>query len=165
MIEIKEMLEEDLPFFCEVRNSCAREFLHNPRLFTLEETKNWFQNTSPKYYIIYFNEIKIGYFRTSDYDSTAKRIYIGCDLHEGYRNKGLGYAAYKNFIHKIFNNLNLDKIQLEVLSTNVVAKKLYHKLGFVKKPEQDKLVDREGVVVVSEFWVLEKVKFYGDKTE
>lgn len=160
MLKIKEMVHDDLPFFCEVRNSCAREFLHNPNVFTQEETVEWFDKTRPKYFIIYHNEEKIGYFRTSNHDEIQKTIYIGCDIQEKYRNKGYGFSSYNLFINKIFNDFDLAKIQLEVLSTNYVAKKLYTKLGFEQKPERSVLIKRMDELVTSEFWELEKYKFF-----
>jgi hypothetical protein len=58
MIFLKEMMESDLPFFLEVRNECAIEFLHDSRLFTIEESIQWFRTTNPNYYIIEYNNKK-----------------------------------------------------------------------------------------------------------
>ena len=89
MIGLRKMIESDLPFFSEVRNECAIEFLHDSRLFTPQQTLEWFQTTNPNYYIIEYNNEKIGYFRTSNYNPNEKSIYIGCDIHVDYRGKGL----------------------------------------------------------------------------
>jgi RimJ/RimL family protein N-acetyltransferase len=79
------------------------------------------------------NGNRIGYFRTSNYSEDNKNIYIGADLHSDYRGKGLGYTSYAQFIPYLFNSLKLNKISLEVLSTNMNAIKLYKKLGFVEE--------------------------------
>jgi RimJ/RimL family protein N-acetyltransferase len=103
--------------------------LHNNSLYTLEQTINWFNNTNPEFYTIYYNDEKIGYFRTSNLIENQS-IYIGADLHISYRGKGLSYVSYCEFIPFIINKHNLKSIYLEVLSSNIIAKKLYDKLGF-----------------------------------
>lgn len=131
-IEILPLKHEDLEFFSEVRNSCAVEFLHDSRKFTLEETTSWFEKTKPDYYVARVEDEKIGYFRTSNLDNIKKTIYIGCDIHEKYRGRGIGFRCYQEFIPLISSKYNLSTIYLEVLSTNSVAIKLYKKLGFIE---------------------------------
>ena len=127
----REMQENDLIFFNSIRNECSNEFLHDSRVFTIEDSKKWFIDCSPKYYIINYDGNDIGYFRTSNYSKINKNIYVGCDLHKDWRGKGISYLAYLEFIPTLFENLNLHKISLEVLSINVVAYNLYKKIGFV----------------------------------
>lgn len=154
MINLREMVESDLPFFSEVRNECAIEFLHDSRLFTLQQTLEWFQTTNPNYYIIEYNNEKIGYFRTSNYNPEENSIYIGCDIHVDYRGKGLAYESYLKFIPFIRKEVNVSTINLEVLSTNIRAKKLYEKLGFVFYPEKSEIILKNNEEVLSEFWSL-----------
>jgi RimJ/RimL family protein N-acetyltransferase len=132
-IKIFPMKESDLEFLCEVRNECAPEFLHTSETYTLEQTKEWYNKTSPLFFIIKRREEKIGYFRTSNYSKTNKNIYIGADIHKNFRGKGFGYTSYVMFIPYLFETLDLNKISLEVLSTNTNAIKLYEKLGFVQE--------------------------------
>jgi len=132
-VEISKLTEDDLEFLCEVRNDCAPDYLHTSETYTLEQTIEWFNKTSPMFYLIKKNGNRIGYFRTSNYSEDNKNIYIGADLHSDYRGKGLGYTSYAQFIPYLFNSLKLNKISLEVLSTNMNAIKLYKKLGFVEE--------------------------------
>ena len=169
-IGIREMVEFDLPFFTEVRNECANEYLHDSRTFLSEETLDWFLTTRPNYYIIEFNNKKIGYFRTSNYNPDENSIYIGCDIHKDYRGKGLGYESYLKFIPFISKKFNLKKINLEVLSTNTRAKNLYKKLGFVFNHEKSKIILKNNDEVLSEFWSFENYSvcyvislFFGDR--
>lgn len=154
MINLREMVESDLPFFLEVRNECAIEFLHDSRLFTLEQSIEWFRTTNPNYYIIEYNNKKIGYFRTSNYNPEENSIYIGCDIHTDYRGKGLSYESYLKFIPFISKKLNIKTINLEVLSTNTIAKNLYKKLGFVFNPDKSNTILKNNNKVLSEFWSL-----------
>jgi RimJ/RimL family protein N-acetyltransferase len=164
MISIRKMVESDLSFFCEIRNECALEYLHNSRQFTIEESLIWFRETNPNFYLIEINGIKIGYFRTSNYDSVNKTIYIGCDIHVDYRGQGLAYKSYVKFIPFIFKEFNVDTINLEVLSTNERAKNLYKKIGFKSNNIKDNVIVKNGKDVLSEFWYLTKEDFYNRKT-
>lgn len=130
MITFQLLERSDLEFLNEVRNHCAIDYLHDSRLFTLEQTRQWFDNTSPTYYIILDGEVRIGYFRLSNYSTQNNNIYVGADLHPKYWNKGLAYIAYAIFLNFLFQEYNLHKITLEVLATNQRAINLYKKLGF-----------------------------------
>lgn len=132
-IELVEMKESDLDFFLEVRNSCSEKFLHDSRKFSLDDAKKWYSEKSPLFYIIKYQGERIGYFRTSNLDLDNRSIYIGCDIHENFRGKGLAYKSYLLFIPLITKKFGLDAILLEVLSTNTVAMNLYKKLGFLEK--------------------------------
>ena len=122
---------EDLSFLNNVRNLYAKEFLHDSRIFTDEECLSWFKKSKPQFYIINYLGEDIGYFRTSDHDLINKRICIGCDIEPRYTGKGYGYLAYRVFLEFLFDKLDLNKIYLEVLSTNERAIHLYEKLGFI----------------------------------
>ena len=65
MVTFRKMGYDDVPFFNRVRNSVAKEFLHDSRVFTLEESIKWFKLKADPYYIIENNGVPIGYFRTS----------------------------------------------------------------------------------------------------
>ena len=150
MVTFREMTSDDLGFFLEVRNSCAAEFLHDSRTFDSEEAYNWWFNGPKKeYYIIEYDEIPIGYFRTSNYSADNKNIYIGADLHSDWRGMGLSYIAYLRFIPFMFESLNLHKISLEVLATNKRAINLYKKLGFVEEGRKREEVLKHGFYIDS----------------
>jgi RimJ/RimL family protein N-acetyltransferase len=150
------MTLDDMEFFTEVRNSCAQLYLHDSRTFTLEEAKSWFTVTQIIYYIIENDDNRIGYFRMSNYSILNKNIYIGADLHENYRGKGLGYKAYKMFIDFLFETIDLHKISLEVLETNGIAMRLYKKLGFVEEGRKREEIKKGGLyfdsVIMSILW-------------
>jgi len=145
MITFRRMTPDDLEFFTEVRNSCAQLYLHDSRTFTIEEAKAWFPLTQIIYYIIENDGNRIGYFRMNNYSEMNENIYIGADLHEGSRGKGLGYLAYKEFIDFLFKNIKLHKISLEVLETNGIAMKLYKKLGFIEEGRKREEIKKGGL--------------------
>lgn len=125
--------EKDLKFLNEVRNSYAAEYLHDSRIFTLEQTLEWFKTTSPNYFIIEGLDRNLGYFRITNYSKENKNLYIGADLHPLFSHRGLGYKIYKEFLPFIFEKYDLNKVSLEVLESNYKALNLYKKLGFVQE--------------------------------
>lgn len=130
MIEFRKLVTDDLLFLNKVRNECAKKYLHDSRTFTLEETVNWFNQKKPNFWTIWNNDVRIGYFRTSNYSAENKNIYVGADLHKNFRGKGLAYESYCKFLPFLFKEFDLHKISLEILETNEKAINLYKKLGF-----------------------------------
>ncbi|MDI9459477.1 MAG: GNAT family protein, partial [Bacillota bacterium] len=67
-------------------------------------------------------------------------IFIG---DEEYQNKGFGTDAMKILIRLCFNQLNLYKVGLNVLSYNERALKVYRRLGFKEEGRlrQERFVD------------------------
>lgn len=149
MIEIRKIKREDVPFLNEVRNCYAEEHLHDSRKFTLEETFCWFDLTNPDFRIVLLNNIPIGYFRLSNHCKINKNIYIGMDIHKDFKGRGYGFKSYIEFIPKLLKEYDLNKISLEVLSTNIVAINLYKKLGFVHEGIKRKEVFKKGEFVDS----------------
>lgn len=129
-IKFKKITIDDIPFVNSVRNCYAKEFLHTDRQYTLEESYDWFSKTNPDFWIIYKDDLRVGYFRLSNYSSENRNIYIGADISEEFSGQGIATESYKKFIPFIFEKYNLNKISLEVLSTNERAIHLYKKLGF-----------------------------------
>ena len=131
-IKIKPLKEKDLYFLNIVRNS-SREFLHDTREFSLEETEKWFKALpkEKKYYLIYAVEkgktpgMGFGYFRVEKFSKTCWQV--GADLHKVYRGFGYAEKAYKKLFKKF---PKITCWTLEVLGTNIVAYTLYRKLGF-----------------------------------
>jgi len=159
MVCFRKMNCNDVPFLNEIRNECAELYLHDSRKFSLEDTYNWFSNLNPDYYIIMYNNNRIGYFRLSNYSIVNKNIYLGADLHKEWRGKGLAYEAYCKFIPFIFKTYDLNKITLEVLSNNSVAKNLYKKLGFKSEGIKRQEIYKNGIYIDSEIMSMLKEEF------
>jgi RimJ/RimL family protein N-acetyltransferase len=63
---------------------------------------------------------------------------------ESFRKKGFGKEAMKLILDFGFNELNFHRIQLNVISYNLSAIKLYEHLGFVREGMHRELVYRDG---------------------
>tara|TARA_R110000851_G_scaffold298799_2_gene454576 strand:+ start:314 stop:805 length:492 start_codon:yes stop_codon:yes gene_type:complete len=143
MITFRPMVQEDVEFVNKIRNQ-VREYLHDDRALTFNESLEWFVTTQPRFYMIVYNECSIGYFRTSEYSKENRRIYIGADLDPKFWGQGHAKRAYRKFIPYLFETLDLNKIGLEVLSTNIRAFKLYQSLGFTQEGTKRQDVHRNG---------------------
>lgn len=71
-------------------------------------------------------------------------IMVGSEENRG---KGIGSFAVFSIVNHAFYNLNLRRIQLEVLSNNQAAQKLYHKMGFIEEGRKRKAVYKDGQYV------------------
>lgn len=128
-ILIRDSVSDDFDFFITLRNSCV-QYLHDSRIFTGLDAFAWFQINKSNYYIVEINSERAGYFRTSNLDLINKKVCIGMDLTEKYRGVGVAPILYRVLLKHYFETVGLNKVYLEVLATNVRAKKLYEKLGF-----------------------------------
>ena len=117
MVNLRPLTEDDLKFLLEIRNNDSTlQFLENDSKFTLEESKSWFENTQPKWFIIEINRVPVGYIRTNGDE-------VGCDIHPNFRRRGYAKWAYELYLQ------DKDYASLWVFEDNF-AIKLYKKLGF-----------------------------------
>jgi len=161
MFVFRPLCEKDLQFLNEIRNDCAEEYLHDSRKFTLEQTKEWFKTAQPDYYIIQLENIDIGYFRVSQHSKSNRNICIGADMHKDFRGKKLAYPAYVEFLSFLFSKYHLNKISLEVLSTNIRALSLYRKVGFIQEGIKRQEVLKHDNYIDSIVMSILKQEFYG----
>jgi len=148
MFEFMPIQEKDLPFLIEVRNEC-RDFLHDNRTFTLADCQAWFRETKPDFHLVLHDGVAIGYLRLSQHDLKTASIYIGMDLHQQFRGRGLARQAYESFWPILKERYQVGMAKLEVLSHNVAAQCLYQKLGFRETMRLPRYAERDGRAVDS----------------
>lgn len=122
-----QMTESDLAWFLGIRNQVS-QMLHNPNRFTLEECIDWFKEIETTYWLIEFNDIRIGYFRTEKISD--HKMLIGADIDPIFQGKGYGYLSYLEFLNQVVKPSGTKELELRVLKINVIAFNLYLKLGF-----------------------------------
>lgn len=129
-INIKKANRDDFVFINKTRNiESTRKWLENNKFISLESTLEWFDKTAPDWYVVYCDDIKVGYIRISD--DTEKSICIGCDIHPDHRRKGIAFQAYQILINQLIDKGYVN-IWLDVFENNIPAIKLYEKLNFKK---------------------------------
>lgn len=135
MLHFEPLSESDLEFLLDIRNDLTtRSNLEKDTIFTIEECRNWFQTTKPKWYIIQIDNTNVGYFRTNNNE-------IGCDIHPNFRRKGFARQAYEYYLKRV------EDASLWVFEDNF-AKNLYISLGFVETGSKKNIRNRNYIRMV-----------------
>jgi RimJ/RimL family protein N-acetyltransferase len=143
-IALRPLTQDDLPFVAQVRHHPdTLRWLHDGRVFSLQEMLRWYQQTRPPWRLILYEGHPAGYFRVSDVDEARKSIKIGADIHPDLRRRGIATAAYRQFLRELLDQ-GWRRIWLEVLEDNQVAIRLYRRLGFREEGRRPQAVQREG---------------------
>jgi RimJ/RimL family protein N-acetyltransferase len=140
LVKLREYKEEDA--------ALAKEYLNDPEIkqfmfpflpfpLTLNDELKWIQNQSSlnqnyNFAIETLAEKKyIGGCGLKNLDWKNSHVEIGIFIGlKEYHNKGYGSDALKILINFIFNEMNLNKIKLDVFAFNETAIKCYKKCGF-----------------------------------
>lgn len=92
------------------------------------------RNTQVRCAIVDENDVIIGLVSLVNIDhmnqSCVFHIMIGNGENQG---KGAGTYATKEMLNHAFNNLNIHRVELDVLADNMRAIHLYEKIGFIKE--------------------------------
>lgn len=154
MFYLRELTRGDLPVINEWRNDEKLiAFLGAPfRYIDIEVDNKWFdsymsnRNSCVRCAIIESetNEV-IGLVNLINIDyinrSCTVSIMIGKSENQG---KGAGEYALGKMIDHAFLNLNMNRVELTVLSDNIRAQKLYSKIGFKKEGVKRSCVFKHG---------------------
>lgn len=152
-IKLTAIKEEDLPVMEEWLNDT--EFLRKYDMIpsvpyskkNLQDFINSFDNTNERYIFAIRDKesntiIGITGFDDIIWGSNVATFFIGIG-DKKFVGKGMGKAALKLMLDFGFNELNLYRIQLNVISYNIPAIKLYESAGFVKEGTLRELVYRD----------------------
>lgn len=103
---------------------------------TEEGIRDWFywKTTMPlsEYYVIFKDNIAIGYISFKDINKIFKTATLGLVLDPNYVNMGFGTEILIYMLDYFFNIRKFKKIYLKVAQFNTRAISLYKKLGFEK---------------------------------
>ena len=156
MYKLRELCKEDLKEINKWRNN--KTLIDNLgaqyRYINLSVDEKWYDNymqnrmSCVRCSIIDENNNIIGLVSLTDINqinqSCIYHIMIGNDVNQG---KGAGTYATKTMINHAFNNLNLKRIELSVLTTNKQAIHLYESCGFIKEGTRRKCTYKNGKFV------------------
>ncbi|MBA7602443.1 putative ribosomal N-acetyltransferase YdaF [subsurface metagenome] len=150
-IIIRILETRDLENLRKLRNDFLNtsQYLTYPLPINEKNQLSWFESISKspdKIYFVIENEKNqfLGIIRADEWDKINQSIRTGMDLAPEFRSKGLAYKTYLIFIEYLFNNININRIWLEVLDFNKYAISLYKKIGFIEEGRKRQAVYRHG---------------------
>ena len=155
MMYLREICREDLNEINKWRNdvNLIANLGANYRYIGKEVDNKWFDNylnnrsSNVRCAIIYENKIVgVVYLTSIDYLNGNAEFHIMIGNNE-YRGKGIGYFATKEMLKHAFLNLNLNRVELSVLSSNTNAINLYTKVGFKEEGILKEKVFKQGKYV------------------
>lgn len=129
---------KDLEFLLELRSDpCIWKELGNIKMNSLESQYYWFDmlqhDKRRDYYILEANGNKVGMVRTDEIDYINRNMRVGGDISKEFWYRHLGTKMMELLKQYCFDYLNMHRIWLMVLETNVKAHRLYTKAGFVEE--------------------------------
>ena len=132
-LTVKHDLSNYLEMVNDKENTHSIEGIDN-EIMNDEDLKNFISNYSGVLYGI-FNEddIHVGNLGFNRFEIKLKRCNTGILLSKNYQGRGYAYKAFVIGLNNIFNNFNINKVELFVVKTNFSAIKLYENLGFELK--------------------------------
>lgn len=111
----------------------------------------------------------VGTFKIAGIDWVNRTCNIGEDIYRDCRGKGLGYKIVEAGIDFCFEILNMNRLDAEVLATNIASQKVLFGGGFKKEGRRRKAVykcnkhiDSLILGIIKDDWInLERIKKYG----
>lgn len=137
LISIREFEYGDIEKKVEwINNPLINEYLHYDIPITIDGTKKWFESKSTNRYdcVIEYDGLPIGLIGLLQIDYVNQKAEYYISLGElDYMGKGIASKATELILKYAFENLNLNKVYLNVDADNNRACKLYEKSGFKKE--------------------------------
>lgn len=141
MIQVREIIEEDVPFINQWRNDPeVMQYLTNQfRFIGLQADRNWFayyqqhRNEAVRLAILDEGSL-VGTVQLTQIDRMNQQAEYSIMIGEkNHQSKGLGRQATRAILSHAFLDLNLHRIYLTVLPDNERAIRLYESIGFQRE--------------------------------
>ena len=147
-ITLKLLEEKYLEDLRNLRNNQSTwMFLNDIKLITKHQQIKWYQNVKKDKLSLWFvvldkNENFLGIAKIYSIDKINKSLGLGLDISLEKRGQGIGKKVYAALLKYSFDYLNINRVWLQVLKTNITAIKLYEKSGFKKEGKLEKAIYR-----------------------
>ena len=155
MVQLRELCMADLAIINQWRNNpdLIASLIAPFRYINLETDQSWFEhymgNRSANVRCVILNDETpaqvVGAIGLTEIDFVSRKagyyIMIGDEKQQG---KGIGMAATQQILKHAFDNLNLNRVELQVLERNQRAIGLYEKVGFRREGLQRQGVFKNG---------------------
>jgi ribosomal protein S18 acetylase RimI-like enzyme len=138
MVDIQQLNEYNLNKLIEFWERNKKDaHLFNPHPFTEVYLKHII-NTCVKdvYKLFLLYDIVIGYGLLRGWDEGYSIPSLGIEVDKDYRGRGLS-ITFMNILHDIAKEAGADKVRLTVMKNNIIARKLYEKLGYKFHPYKE----------------------------
>jgi len=139
-LEISTISEQDLEEVRILHNDPETlRWLSDTRKVSMQDQEIWFEaiknsKTSQRYIVrLLSNKKLVGVFRFDNFDSTNRSVNIGLDIDTKSRRLGYARETYRTLIPYFFTVLQINRLALITLSTNLGAINLYEQLGFKRE--------------------------------
>ena len=136
MIELRDLRLRDIGMIREWRNSPeVAKYMFTDRQITQKEHSKWIKqilsDTNSRYWVVVYNSEDIGLLSIDHIDLHNSRcfwhFYIAKTAHRG---KGIGGYCEYAVLHYVFDELGLNKICGELLSSNEIMLNIHWSFGF-----------------------------------
>lgn len=150
-MDLRELKEKDankmFEWMTDPEMYCNFQF--DPQKISLEGCKEFIKSTlndeiNKHYAIVDENDIYCGTVSIKNIDNKNKNGEYAISVMKEYHGLGMAEFATKKLLDISFNELNLNKVYLNVLSENKRAIKFYEKIGFIYEGEFKKHIYKDG---------------------
>lgn len=170
-VSFRNVEEKDLEMIRNWRNSQdVRRFMYTEDFITEEQQIRWFNKISreeqSRYWVISYKEKPLGLVSITEisktFDSCFWAFYLG---DTNVRGAGIGSKIEYNILSYVFDELGLNKLRCEVLTTNPKVITMHEKFGFRREAfyrdhvrKGDEYFDVVGLAMLNREW--QEVKEY-----
>lgn len=170
-IELVEIEEKDIETIRQWRNSEeVSSYMYTDSEITKENQILWFNkiknDLSSKYWIITYNNKKLGLASLTNIDKTLSSCYWAFYLGDtSVRGAGIGGKVEYRVLNYVFENLKLHKLRCEVFVFNDKVIKMHEKFGFRREAyyrehcyKNGSYIDVVGLALLNSEWNVIKDK-------
>ncbi|KYG82852.1 UDP-4-amino-4,6-dideoxy-N-acetyl-beta-L-altrosamine N-acetyltransferase [Roseivirga echinicomitans] len=177
-IELIKLSLDDIEQVRAWRNSPnVAPYMYNEREISPSDQRNWFNSINEeksRYWLISYNEKKIGLASVTGIDHTLQSCYWAFYLGDSaVRGAGIGAKVEYNVLEYVFNELKLNKLRCEVFVDNDKVIKMHEKFGFRREAyyrehcvKAGKKLDVVGLAILKSEWdrlkSFQKKAIYGE---
>ena len=148
---LRELRDTDMPLLNKLINSpnIEKYIVGWSKPVTMSEQISWFQNLKSDANIRYIISDKddnnsYGTGIISRIDNKNRTCSIDIKIDEDCHNNGYGKETISLLINYIFNELNLNRIAVNILDYNIGSQKIFEANGFIKEGEQRQAIYKNG---------------------
>ncbi len=137
-MKLRELLEKDVPFMLEWMHDqeINRYFQFNAAAATFETAANFIKSSkndpdNRHYAIVDDDDEYLGTISLKEIDNRNKRAEYAISTRRKAHGRGVAAWATHEILNIAFNQLQLNRVYLNVLCENEQANRFYHKFGFI----------------------------------